>query len=134
MPPLAKTHALYADLARTLGVTELVPDAHGGIELSVGSDATVVLYGTNDVDLLVVAPVAALPSEPGYALASWLLKRNFYDSDLLPFRLACDKQSNVILWGRVPLEGQTGERLSGLINVVATQAGRIRTEMTGEGE
>jgi hypothetical protein len=134
MSSLTKTHDLYTDLAKALGVAELQPDANGGIQLSVGEDTTVVLFGQNDVDLLVVVPIVALPQEPGYALVSWLLKRNFYDSDLLPFRIACDKNSNLILWGRVELEGQTGERLKGLLNVLATEVARIRVEISGEGE
>lgn len=134
MSGLEKTRALYADLAKALGVAELLPDANGGIQLNVGEDTKVVLFGQDDAELLIVVPIVALPSNPGYALVSWLLKQNFYDSDLLPFRIACDKHSNLILWGRVPLEGQTGERIADLLQVLAKEIERIRTEVSGVGE
>ncbi|MFN0184625.1 MAG: CesT family type III secretion system chaperone [Aquabacterium sp.] len=134
MTALVKTRALYAELANALGVAELKPDANGGIQLSVGEDTTVVLFGQDDVQLLVVVPIVALPRDPDYALVAWLLRRNFYDSDLLPFRIAADQHANLVLWGRVPLQGQTGERLAGLLDVVATEVGRIRAEVSGEGE
>lgn len=134
MTALVKTRALYAELARALGVEELQPDANGGIQLNVGEDTTVVLFGQNDTRLLIVVPIVALPRRPEYALVAWLLKRNFYDSDLLPFRIAADKHANLVLWGHVPLDGLSGERLAGLVDVVAAEVGRIRAEVSGEGE
>lgn len=134
MPTLDHTRALYADLAKALGVAELQPDANGGIQLSIGEDTTVVLFGQDDTQLLIVVPIVALPREPDYAVVAWLLRRNFYDSDLLPFRIAADKHANLVLWGRVPLPGLTGARLAGLLDVVAGEVGRIRAEVSGEGE
>lgn len=129
MTSLPKTRALFADLAKTLGVAELQPDANGGIQLTVGEDLTVVLFGQNDEAVLIVAPVAALPKEPDYAVVAWLLRRNFYDSDLLPFRIAADAAGNLVLWGRVPIDGLEGEALAGLLDAVASEAQRIRDEV-----
>ena len=126
---LEHTRALYADLAKTLGAAALPPDANGGIQLTIGEDTNVILFGENDVTLLVVAPVAALPRQPEYGVMLWLLRRNLYDSDMAPFQVACDEGGNLILWGRVPVEGMTGTALAGLLDAVAIESRRIRGEV-----
>ena len=127
MPDL--TQALYADLAKALGVKALPADNNGGIELAVGQDSTVVLFAENNETVLVAAPVAELPKQPDYGVILWLLRRNFYDSPIEPFRVACDTEGNIILWGRLPMAGLTGAALAALIDAVATEAGRIREEV-----
>jgi len=129
MTALVRTRALYAELAQALGVAALPPDANGGIELQVGADTTVILYAEGDRTLLVVVPLAALPREPDYGVMAWLLRRNLFDSELLPFCIAADAHANLILWGRVPVEGQTGASLAGLIDALGREAARIRAEV-----
>lgn len=132
MSMFERTRALYADLAKALGVEALPPDGNGGIQLAVGEDDTVILFAQDDVDVLAVVPVMALPPQLDHGTMCWLLRRNFYDSDLDPFRLAADASGNVILWGRVPIEGTTGERLAGLLDALAEESGRIRGELDRE--
>lgn len=126
---MERTRALYAELAASLGLPELVPDANGGVQLEVGGDTTVILFGENDASLLAVAPIAALPDDPGAGLTLWLLRRNFYDSGIAPFVVACDTAGTLLLWGRVPMEGLTGARLAGLLDAVAAEARTIRKEV-----
>ena len=70
-----RTQALYADLAKALGLQALPTDANGSIQLSVGDTSTVILFAENDETLLLAAPVAALPKQPDYGVAVWLLRR-----------------------------------------------------------
>ena len=126
---LERTRALYDELAATLGLPALTPDDNGGIQLTIGADATVILFGENDVTLLVVAPIAPLPEQPDYATTLWLLRKNMYDSGIAPFALACDVGGNLVLWGRVPLDGLTGARLAGLLDALAAETGGIRREI-----
>jgi hypothetical protein len=127
-----RTQALYADLAKALGLQALPADANGGIQLSVGDASTVILFAENNETLLVAAPVAALPKRPDYGMALWLLRCNFYDSPIEPFRVACDTEGNIILWGRLPMAGLTGAALATLIDAVSTEAARVREEVAGE--
>ncbi len=129
MTTLPHTRALFSDLARHLGVPELTPDANGGVQISVGEDTTVVLFAQGDSQVLIVVPLLALPRQPDYAVMAWLLRRNLYDSDLAPFRIAADAHANLVLWGRLPVAGLSGERLAGLLDVVAGEATRIRSEV-----
>ncbi len=128
-----RTQALYADLAKALGVKALPADNTGGIELTVGQavgqDSTVVLFAENNQTVLVAAPVLALPKQPDYGVILWLLRRNFYNSPIEPFRVACDIEGNIILWGRLPMAGLTGVSLAALIDAVAAEAARIREEV-----
>jgi len=127
-----RTQALYADLAQSLGLKTLPADNNGGIQLTVGDASTVILFAQNDETLLLAAPVAALPKQPEYGLTLWLLRRNFYDSPIEPFRVSCDTEGNIILWGRLPMAGLTGAALAALIDAVATEANRVREEVAGE--
>jgi hypothetical protein len=124
-----RTQALYADLAKSLGLNALPADNNGGIQLSVGDTSTVILFAENDETLLVAAPVAALPRQPDYGVMLWLLRRNFYDAPIEPFRVSCDTDANIVLWGRLPMAGLTGATLAALIDAVATEADRIREEV-----
>lgn len=123
------TRALYAGLATALGIPPLQPDANGGIQLTIGEDTQVILYAERDITLLLVVPIAPLPREADYATTTWLLAQNMYTSSLAPFRLACDERGTVLLWGRIPLDGLTGETLATLIDAVAAEATRIGAEL-----
>ena len=127
-----RTQTLYADLAKSLGLQALPADNNGGVQLSVGDTSTVVLFAENDETLLIAAPVAALPKQPDYGVMLWLLRRNFYDLPIEPFRVSCDTEGNVILWGRLPVAGLTGTVLATLVDAVATEADRVREELAGE--
>ncbi len=129
---LEQTRALYAALAQALEVDSLPADDDGAVALTIGEESQVLIYGTDDVTLLIVAPVAPLPPRPDHGTMLWLLRQNFYDSDLAPFCAAADAAGHVVLWGRVPVAGMTGELLASLLDRLGTEAGRARAELAGE--
>jgi hypothetical protein len=124
-----RTQALYAALAKTLGVPTLPADENGGIQLTVGENSTVTLFAEDEFTLMLVSPVVPLPKKVDYGTALWLLRRNFYDSPIAPFRVSCDTAGTLVVWGRVPTEGMTGESLASLIDALAAEADLIRTEV-----
>ena len=124
-----RTRALYDDLATTLGVAALPADASGSVQLSVGENSTVALFAEDEFTLLLASPVTELPRQVDYGRILWLLRRNFYDSPIAPFRVACDTAGNVVVWGRVPVEGMTGEQLAKLLDALAEEADLIREEI-----
>jgi len=124
-----RTQSLYAALAKTLGVAALPADDNGGVRLSIGEHSTVTLFAEDEFTLMLASPVMALPKNMDNGTILWLLRRNFYDSPIAPFRVACDKAGTISLWGRVPVEGMTGETLAGLIDALATEADLIREEV-----
>jgi hypothetical protein len=124
-----RTQALYADLAKTLGVATLPADDNGGVQLSVGQNSTVTLFAEDEFTLMLVSPVVALPKKIDYGTALWLLRRNFYESPIAPFRVSSDTAGSIVVWGRVPVEGMTGESLASLIDALAAEADLIRTEV-----
>ncbi|MBN9509814.1 MAG: type III secretion system chaperone [Alphaproteobacteria bacterium] len=124
-----RTRALYDDLARTLGVAALPADPSGSVQLSVGENSTVALFAEDEFTLLLASPVTALPRQVEYGRILWLLRRNFYDSPIAPFRVACDTAGSVVVWGRVPVEGMTGEQLAKLLDALAEEADLIREEI-----
>ena len=124
-----RTEALYADLAKTLGLKELRADENAGVTLSVGEDSTVVLFAEDEFTLLVVSPVTSLPKQIDYGRALWLLRRNFYDSPIAPFRVSCDQAGSIVVWGRIPVDGLTGEHLARFIDALAVEADLIREEV-----
>ena len=128
---LERTRAVYGELARALGTEELVADDNGAVRLEVGDGARIMLFGEQDVTLLLVAPVAPLPPATSYATMSWLLKRNFYTSDMAPFRVACDEAGTVVIWGRMPVEGLTGAALANVIDAVAAEARQVGEALEG---
>ncbi|TDP71535.1 type III secretion system chaperone [Roseateles toxinivorans] len=123
------TETLYADLAKTLGVAELPADASGSLELTIGDDSTVILFAEDEYSLMLVAPVMPLPANLDYGLVLWLMRRNFYDSPLAPFRVSCDAAGTLVLWGRVPIEGMSGAALGSLIEALAAQSNLVREEL-----
>ena len=123
------TATLYADLAQHLGVGELPADDKGSVELTLGEDTTVMLFAEDERSLMLAAPVMPLPAELDYGLTLWLLRRNFHDSPLAPFRVACDAAGILVLWGRVPIDGMSGASLVGLIEAVAAQSELVREEL-----
>ena len=132
MSPTAK--ALYAQLAKTLGVADLPADANGIVHLTVGDDGRVVLVPEDAYTLMLMAPVGALPDGADRGTLLWLMRRNFHDSPLAPFRIGCDKAGTLVVWGRMPMEGLSGEQLAGLIDAVTAEAALIREEVaTDEG-
>jgi len=58
-----------------------------------------------------------------------VLASNHCDAPLAPFVVAADAQANLLLWGRVPLAGMTGEQLAGLIDRLGAEARRLREEI-----
>jgi hypothetical protein len=123
------TKALFDGLAKALGVDMLSADANGGVQLSVGDDSTVILFGEDDANLLVISPAMELPKQIDFGRTLWLLRRNFYDSLINPFRVSCDAAGSVVLWARLPIAGLTGEALATLIDALAEEADNIREEI-----
>jgi hypothetical protein len=132
MSPTAK--ALYTQLAKALGVAEVPADANGIVHLTVGEEGRVVLVPEDAYTLMLMAPVGALPDGADRGTLLWLMRRNFHDSPLAPFRIGCDKAGTLVVWGRMPMEGLSGEQLAGLIDAVTAEAALIREEVaTDEG-
>ncbi len=120
---------LYAELATALGIPELGGDAEGNVQITVGDDVTLVLFVESPETLTIVAPVIRLPAELEYGRTLWLLRRNHYDSPITPFRLSCNPDGNLTVWGRVPVEGLAGADLALLLDDVATEVANIREEL-----
>ena len=132
MSPTAK--ALYTQLAKALGVAEVPADANGIVHLTVGEDGRIVLVSEDAYTLMLMAPVGELPDGADRGTLLWLMRRNFHDSPLAPFRIGCDKAGTLVVWGRMPMEGLSGEQLAGLIEAVTAEAALIREEVaTDEG-
>jgi hypothetical protein len=127
MSPSAQ--ALYVQLAKALGVPAIPADAQGIVQLAVGEGGTVVIVPEDAYTLMLLAPVSVLPSTMDHGTLLWLMRRNFHDSPIAPFRIGCDKAGNVVVWGRMPLEGLSGEQLAGLMDAVAAEAALIRDEI-----
>lgn len=123
------TKALYADLARALGVAKIPADERGVVQLTIGEDASVVLAPEDAGTLTLLSPVGKLPLQIDTATVLWLLRRNFHDSPTAPFRIGADAAGTVVLWGHIPTQQMTGERLAGLIDSVAQEVALIRDEI-----
>lgn len=123
------TKALYAELAAILGLDELTPNADGGVQLNVGDESVVLLFAEDAETLMVVSPVVDLPIGIDHGQALWLLRRNFYDSPLDPFRVSCDVDGQVVIWGRVPVEAMSGESLAELIDALGQEGEMIREQL-----
>jgi hypothetical protein len=121
--------ALLASLAEVTGAGTPPAGADGGVQFTVGNDTNIVLFGEDPDTLLLAAPVAELPKTADYGVALWLSRQNFYDSPIAPFRLGCDQAGTLVLWGRMPVEGMTGEQLAKVLDSMATEADRIREEV-----
>lgn len=132
MSPSAQ--ALYAELAKALGVDTIPADAQGIVQLDVGDDGRVMLVPEDAYTLMLLSPVAALPATMDHGTLLWLMRRNFHDSPLAPFRVGCDSAGKLVVWGRLPIDGMSGEQLAGLLDAVAAEAALIREEIaTDEG-
>jgi hypothetical protein len=126
--------ALCTQLAKALGVAGVPADANGIVQLTVGEDGRVVLVPEDAYTLMLMAPVGELPDGADRGTLLWLMRRNFHDSPLAPFRIGCDKAGTLVVWGRMPMEGLSGEQLAGLIDAVTAEAALIREEVaTDEG-
>lgn len=134
------TEALYADLAKALGVDGLPAGDDGSVAITVGNrsghdgedggaDDTVLLFVEDEHTVMLVSPVMALPASLDYGRVLWLLQRNFHQSPLAPFRVACDQGGGIVIWGRMPVAGLTGQQLAGLIEAVAAESALIREEI-----
>ncbi|MCE9659857.1 MAG: CesT family type III secretion system chaperone [Burkholderiales bacterium] len=132
MSPSAQ--ALYAQLAQALGVEAIPADAQGIVQLEVGDEGRVVIVPEDAHTLMLLSPVAPLPSALDKGTLLWLMRRNFHDSPLAPFRIGCDKAGNVVVWGRLPIDGLSGEQLAGLLDAVAAEAALIREEIATDEE
>ena len=126
MSPAAKT--LFEQLAKALGVAEVPADANGIAHLNVGDDGRAVIVPEDAHTLMLMAPVGPLPDGADRCTLLWLMRRNFHDSPLAPFRVGCDKAGTLVVWGRMPIDGLTGEQLAGLIDAVTAEAALIREE------
>lgn len=127
MTPSAQ--ALYVQLAKALGVDSIPADAQGIVQLDVGDDGRVVVVPEDAHTLMLLSPVAALPATMDQGTLLWLMRRNFHDSPLAPFRVGCDRAGKVVVWGRMPIDGLSGEQLAGLLDAVAAEAALIREEI-----
>ena len=127
MSPSAQ--ALYAQLAKALGVDAVPADAQGIVQLDVGDEGRVVVVPEDAHTLMLLAPVAALPATLDQGTLLWLMRRNFHDSPLAPFRIGCDSAGTLVVWGRMPIDGLSGEQLAGLLDAVAAEAALIREEI-----
>ena len=127
MSPSAQ--ALYTQLAKALGVDTVPADAQGIVQLDVGDDGRVVVVPEDAHTLMLLAPVAALPTALDQGTLLWLMRRNFHDSPLAPFRIGCDSAGTLVVWGRMPIDGLSGEQLAGLLDAVAAEAALIREEI-----
>lgn len=127
MSPSAQ--ALYAQLGKALGVETVPADAQGIVQLDVGDDGRVVLVPEDAYTMMLMSPVAALPPAIDRGTLLWLMRRNFHDSPLAPFRVGCDAAGNLVVWGRLPIDGMSGEQLAGLLDAVAAEAALIREEI-----
>jgi len=134
MTALTRTRALMADLATALGLPTLPQDDTGGFRLTVGEATEVLLYGGNDESLLIIAPIAQLPTEPSYGLVVYLLRSNLFDSDVAPFQIAVDDGGSLIFWGRIPIAEMTGAALASLIDHLAGRVSLIAGEVADSRE
>jgi len=127
MSPTAQ--ALYTQLAKALGVATIPADARGIVQLDVGDEGRVVLVPEDAYTLMLLSPVARLPATMDQGTLLWLMRRNFHDSPLAPFRIGCDRAGSLVVWGRMPMDGLTGEQLVGLLDAVAAEATLVREEI-----
>jgi hypothetical protein len=120
---------LYADLANALGVAPLTPDGNGTVSLDISEDVAISIFAESPNSVMLASAALPLPAAVDYGRALWLLRRNFHDSPIAPFRLACDADGVIVVWGRVPTEGLKGEQLAALIKSLAEEISFIREEV-----
>jgi len=88
-----------------------------------------VLVPEDAYTLMLLSPVAALPATMDHGTLLWLMRRNFHDSPLAPFRVGCDSAGSLVVWGRMPIDAMNGDQLAGLLDAVAAEAALIREEI-----
>lgn len=123
------TRLLYADLAKALGVDSLPAADNGSLQLNIGDQSSVVLYPEDEATLMILSAVMPLPRKLDYGRTLWLLRRGFHDSPIAPFRVSCDKAGTLVVWGRLPVAGMTGQALAGMLDALGAEADLIRDEM-----
>ena len=128
---LEQTRALISALAGALGLASLPQGDDGGWQLAVGGVTDVLLYGGDDVTLLVVAAVASLPRDLDRGLVSWLLRNNLFDAATAPFVTAVDDDGALVFWGRLRIADIDGATLATVIDRVAEHVEMMRAEIGG---
>lgn len=129
MVALDRTRALMAELASVIGLQDLPQDPTGGYRLVVAGETEILVYGGDDVTLLLVAALAPLPTATTYPLANYLLRINMFNAPNMPFTTAVDEGGAVILWGRVAIADFDGTTLARLVDNLADFASEIRNEL-----
>jgi hypothetical protein len=133
MATLDRTRALIADLAKVIGLPDIPQDETGGWHLTVGDDGDVYLFGGDDEQILMVVPIAPLPTRPQFALVNYLLRSNMFDSDMAPFQIATDESATLVQWGRLRIADIDGTTLAKIIDNVSARATSLRGEIGSEG-
>lgn len=128
MTDRAVLNQLYDELANKLNLEQLTPDSDGGIRFDINEDQ-IIIFDEGESSLLLIVPIAELSPDIDFGSMLWLLRRNLYDSDLEPFRLAVDEAGNLILWGRLTLESISANSLLELMKELSTEAVSLRTEL-----
>ena len=129
MTTLDRTRALMTELGSVIGLPDLPQDASGGYRLVVAGSTEVLIYGGDDVTILVVAPIAPLPVAPGYALVNYLFRINMFNADTMPFVTAVDEAGTLVFWGRIAIDDFDGTSLARLVDNVADKATELRKEV-----
>jgi len=129
MAAIETTAQLLADLAKVIGMKELVLDANKGCHLTIGDDNDAYLYDIGDARVLVVVPVAKLPLKPDYALVSYLFRSNLFDSEFTPFQIATDDDGMILQWARLNVADYDGTILAKAIDNLAARATKLRGEI-----
>ena len=128
MAALERTRALMDELAGVIGVPELPQEPTGGYRLTIGEE-DVLIYGGNDEEILVVAPFGKLPLEPDYALVSYMLQSNMFNSDYMPFVIAMDEGGGLIQWAKLRIAEFDGAKLATVLENLADRSAELRGEM-----
>ncbi len=128
MASLDHTRALMAELAAVIGTAELPQDPSGGYSISVGTQTTVLIYGGDDEFILVVVPLGKLPLDPSYAVVTYLLGFNMFNSDTAPFVTATDEGGTLILWGKLRIDALDGKALGQVLDNLDGVATKIRDQ------
>lgn len=129
----ANTTEFLQELAAFLNVESLPRTPEGAVELSVGEDLPVFLFPEDAQTLMVVCPMLPLPSALDAASTLWLLRQNYYDSPLAPFRIGADPAGHLVSWGRLPVQGLSPAELAGVLDALGKRTALARSELAVEG-
>ena len=125
--------AFLQELAAFLKVDALPRTPEGAVELAVGGDHPMFLFPEDAHTLMVVCPMLPLPNALDAASTLWLLRQNYYDSPLAPFRIGADPGGNLVSWGRLPVHDLTPAELAGVLEALAKRAELVRSELAPAG-